>query len=49
MSEVYHAMLVLASAPPYGAGYLVGILARAGLWIAAAFVAGYRSGRGFDA
>jgi hypothetical protein len=46
MTEIGYALLTLASIPPYSAGYLAGIVVKAGAWIRAAFVAGYRKGRG---
>ena len=40
------ALLWLVSVPFFLLGWLVGIIVRAFVWIAAAFVAGYKAGRG---
>lgn len=39
-------LLWLVSAPFYALGWLVGFIMRCLLWMVAAMVAGYRSGRG---
>lgn len=40
------ALLWLVSVPFFLLGWLVGVIVRALVWIAAAFVAGYKAGRG---
>jgi len=46
MTEIGYALLTLASIPPYSLGYLAGIVVKAGAYVKAAFIAGYRKGRG---
>lgn len=41
-----NALLWLVSVPFFLLGWLLGVIVRALVWIAAAFVAGYKAGRG---
>ncbi len=45
-SAIGTALLWLVSLPFFLLGWLVGVIVRALVWIAAAFVAGYHAGRG---
>jgi len=46
MTIIKTAILTAVSLPPFLAGYLVGFAMRSALWLIAAIVAGYETGRG---